>query len=344
MSEILANRVASFAAMLALTVCLAGPASARVGVISVTAGGSSVQQGTDLQIGQRITTGTDGRVHLMFVDGSAVTVGPNSVVAIENYAYDAGSKKGALALHVEQGTVRFVGGAISKTADARIRTPSSTIGIRGGIAAVTVSNGGATTANFLHGSAMRVSGQGITQTATRSGSQISVTPGGQPSRPAVLVAGQLASIQLLDREAGPGTNRATTSAVDRALANSDLHKHNSAPPVAPTPLAATGAPLTSMQRVTEQVQASQLRQQANPLPVSPPPTIQAALPTPIPPIAAPVSPSQPGGPTAAPAGPGVPRGAGTLTKTGGTLTLMGTSTMTGGTTIGGGALIITGTK
>ena len=168
---------------MALAAFLVGPAWARSGVIAVTDGTTSAVQGADLQAGQRITTGADGRAHLMFVDGSAVTVGPNSALRIDSYAYDPASKTGAMALGVEQGMIRFVGGAISKTTDVRIATPSGMIGVRGGIAAVTVAEGGATTADFLHGSAMRVESQGITQTATRAGSQASMPAGDQARRP-----------------------------------------------------------------------------------------------------------------------------------------------------------------
>jgi hypothetical protein len=133
MREILAYRVATLAAALALGVCLAGPASAQIGVISATDGGLARQDG-NVQVGQRIATTADGHAHLIFVDGSAVTVGPNSAVAIDNYSYDAASKKGALTLNVEQGAVRFVGGAISKTNDVEIMTPSGKVAIRGGIA------------------------------------------------------------------------------------------------------------------------------------------------------------------------------------------------------------------
>lgn len=300
------KRAAYFATAMALAAILAGPALARVGVVSVTDGGSSVQQGSELQIGQRVTTGSDGRVNLMFVDGSAVTVGSNSVVAVENYAYDPGSKRGALALHVEQGTVRFVGGAISKTADAQIRTPSSMIGIRGGIAAVTVGNGGATTADFLHGSAMHVSGRGITQTATRSGSQISVPAGGQPSLPTVLAAGQLTTIRSLDRapSAAQGTpaGRMAGPAVDSAFAKYDLGKHN------PTPGAmqprSPGMPSTIAQAPTQAVQTSQQQfgqQQFVGLLAAKPPTLPAAIPAPTP-----VAVSIPASPSPVPAAPAAP--------------------------------------
>lgn len=214
MLEILANRVATSLAVLVLGACLAVPASAQIGVISTTDGGPTRQDGK-VQVGQRITTTADGHAHLIFVDGSAVTVGPGSTVTIDNYAYDAASKKGALTLNVEQGTVRFVGGAISKTNDVEIRTPSGKVAIRGGIAAVSVGSG-ETRASFLAGNAMRVTGAGITETATRAGSQISIAGNGAPSRPTLLASGQLGAFQALDRSP---TSRSVAKPADQRFSS-----------------------------------------------------------------------------------------------------------------------------
>lgn len=276
------KRVAYFATAMALTAILASPAWARIGVTSVTDGTTSVVQGTDLQAGQHITTGPDGRAHLLFVDGSAVTIGPNSALRIDSYSYDPASKTGAMTLDVQQGTIRFVGGAISKKADVQIRTPSSTIGLRGGIAAVSVSETGATNADFLHGNAMRVTAGGLTQTATRSGSQINVPAGGQPAIPTVLAPGQMTSIQSIDR--APSSNRIPTSPTDNALAKADLPRHNSGLALR-QPIDVRS--VASLPRTTDQVQAVQSFQQqmsqlqasrlpaATPAPISP--TVVAAI-------------------------------------------------------------------
>ena len=68
---------------------------------------------------------------------------------------------------------RLVGGKISKTNAITITTPSSTIGIRGGITIVTVSQT-PDHCDFVFGSSMTVPAAGQTQTATRPGSQIRV--------------------------------------------------------------------------------------------------------------------------------------------------------------------------
>jgi hypothetical protein len=169
----------------------AGSAWAQGGASAVAANAARILSfGTDLQVNQPFATGAQDRAYVVFADGSSLAVGPSSVMVIEKYAYNAQRKTGEMTVSATQGAFRFVGGAISKSADVIIRTPSSTIGIRGGIAGLTIKENGATTADLLYGNAMHVTGQGTTQTATRSGSQINVAPGGAPTQPTVLRPGQ----------------------------------------------------------------------------------------------------------------------------------------------------------
>jgi len=183
------------------TALAAGPAWARVGVTSVTDGDPLGQPptqpervlriGIDVQANERITTRGTDRAHVVFLDGTALTIGPNSVLVIDKYVYDPDRKAGDIALNVTRGTFRFVGGAISKNNEVTIKTPSATIGIRGGIVTFSVSDSGATTANFLYGDSMRVTALGSTQTATRGGSEITVPVGAPPTPPTLIPLGRM---------------------------------------------------------------------------------------------------------------------------------------------------------
>jgi hypothetical protein len=61
---------------------------------------------------------------VVFVDGTSLTVGPSAALVIEKYSYDPQRKIGELTLNASQGAFHFVGGAISKSADVTIKTPS----------------------------------------------------------------------------------------------------------------------------------------------------------------------------------------------------------------------------
>ena len=48
--------------------------------------------------------GCDERAHLVFLDGSSITLGPDSELVIDNFSYDADKKSGAMAVSVPHGT------------------------------------------------------------------------------------------------------------------------------------------------------------------------------------------------------------------------------------------------
>ncbi|RZJ25837.1 MAG: LysM peptidoglycan-binding domain-containing protein [Haliea sp.] len=138
--------------------------------------------------GQRITTGPGETTHVLFSDQSAITVGPNSEVVITEYQYtppppsvtpaaalQAGS--GQLLLQMPKGILRVVGGLLSKRSATLVRTPTATIGIRGGISIVEHNDQGATTGTFLFGDEMRATQEstGRTETVLRPGFGVVVT-------------------------------------------------------------------------------------------------------------------------------------------------------------------------
>ena len=120
-----------------------GDAAAKVGVTSATDGdplGKPPQEaervlriGIDVQANELITTNANDRAHLVFLDGSSLTVGPNAQLTIDKFVFDPTTKTGELAINASKGVLRLVGGKISKNNPITITTPSSTIGIRGGI-------------------------------------------------------------------------------------------------------------------------------------------------------------------------------------------------------------------
>ncbi|NDH63106.1 MAG: hypothetical protein EBY18_15990 [Alphaproteobacteria bacterium] len=191
----------------------AAPAAARVGVTSVADGEPLGQPpaeaerilrvGIDVQASERVTTKANDRAHVVFLDGTALTVGPNSVLVIDKYVYDPNRKTGDMALSTTKGVFRFVGGSISKNSEVVVTTPSATIGIRGGIATIEVADGGSTRATFIYGDSLRVTNQGVTQTATRNGSQITASAGEKPTPPAILPPGRMPATQPFERTASP---------------------------------------------------------------------------------------------------------------------------------------------
>src|SRR5512142_509015 len=155
---------------------VASPAWAKIGVTSATDGDPLgkppteneriLRIGIDVQTDELITTKNNDRAHLVFLDGTSITVGPNAVVKLDKFVYDPSTKKGEMALTATKGVLRLVGGKISKGSAITIATPSSTIGIRGGITILNVTQT-QTVSAFVFGNSLTVSGGGATQTITR---------------------------------------------------------------------------------------------------------------------------------------------------------------------------------
>jgi hypothetical protein len=226
----------------ALLALFGTPASARVGVTSATDGdplGKPPTQnervlriGIDIQSDEVVTTTNNDRAHLVFLDGTSLTVGPNARVVIDKFVYDPTTKKGELALTAGKGVFRLVGGKISKTNAVTVTTPSGTIGIRGGISIFSVSSF-QTISNFIFGNSMTVTGGGSTQTATRPGSQVIVNSGSPPSLPSLLPPGGLVNdmTQLETGRSDPaGSNQGTGG-----VANNNSGQPFVVPPTPPPP-------------------------------------------------------------------------------------------------------------
>ena len=141
-SRILTTSILTVSAALA-----AGPAGAEtIGItsaVNLNAVGTPpaqdtrvLQVGLDMFANEKVDTGQVGQTHLIFDDGSALTIGPNSSVVLDEFVYDPEAQSGRLVVSVGKGLMRFVGGKISKKTPVLFKTPSSVIGIRGGIALI----------------------------------------------------------------------------------------------------------------------------------------------------------------------------------------------------------------
>ncbi len=189
----------SIAAFLAVSIVFAPAAWAEPTEVGTTAATNTDTTGTpprmasrNLVIGtnvffeERIETSKTGQAQLLFLDESALTIAANSDVVLDKFIYDPTTSKGELALSVGAGVFRFVGGRISKTSMVRIKTPTATIGIRGGIIIIEVDpRTRATRAIFVFGKVMTVTNDsGVIRKVTRPSFSVDVaSKDEEPSSP-----------------------------------------------------------------------------------------------------------------------------------------------------------------
>jgi len=153
----------------------AGVVTATTAGASFAAGDQVLHVGAEVLPGQKLRTNAEGRLHILFLDQSAVTIGPDSEVIIETFSYDTSSRLGQIGLTLNRGSLRVVGGHISKNNPTVIGTPQGKVEISGGISTIETT-GNSTSATFLFGQQMRVTdNSGQTQTVTRPGFGTSIT-------------------------------------------------------------------------------------------------------------------------------------------------------------------------
>lgn len=129
-------------------VALVNPDATLERAASVT----DVALGQDIALEDKLITDQAGQIHLMLVDKSAFTVGPNSEVTVDRFIYDPDTQTGDMALSAARGVMRFVGGELSKQTPIEISTSIGVLGIRGGILLLQFAADGGFTAVFGFGS------------------------------------------------------------------------------------------------------------------------------------------------------------------------------------------------
>src|SRR5690606_39875483 len=130
--------------LLALSLFLGGTALAADGRLIAAAGEVTVERperggprsvaaevGFELQAGDTIRTGPDGRAQLRLNDGAIFSLQPRTVFRIDEYRFDAERQRGFFSLL--RGALRTATGQIGKRDrdDYRLQTPTATVGIRG---------------------------------------------------------------------------------------------------------------------------------------------------------------------------------------------------------------------
>ena len=98
--------------------------------------------GTGVRQADIVVTGPDGAVGITLTDDTLLSAGPNSVLAIERFVYEA-NQPGSLEAALSKGTLAVVSGRIAKQApDAmRVKTPAAILGVRGTEFVVRASDG-----------------------------------------------------------------------------------------------------------------------------------------------------------------------------------------------------------
>lgn len=127
----------------ALTAGLVASATAvEIGQIKVSKGQVSIERdgkllpgslGTRLEPADILKTGPDGSVGITMSDNSLLSAGPNSILSLDRYDFDATTNQGRFDAQLKKGSLAVISGRIArqKPEAMTVRTPSAILGVRG---------------------------------------------------------------------------------------------------------------------------------------------------------------------------------------------------------------------
>jgi hypothetical protein len=96
--------------------------------------------------GDRVRTGSDGRVSINFADDTSFNLSNNASMTLDEFVYDPNGKSNSTVFNLSKGAFTFVAGKIAKNGDMKVETAVATMGIRGTTPHVEISEDG--TAKF----------------------------------------------------------------------------------------------------------------------------------------------------------------------------------------------------
>jgi hypothetical protein len=129
--------------IVAVLAAVAGSAvRAEIGQIKVAKGQVRVERagqalpgqvGLLLEAQDVVRTGADGSVGITMRDNSLLSAGPNSIVALERFDFDAATNQGRFDSRLDKGTLAVLSGRLAKQSPQAmtVRTPSALLGVRG---------------------------------------------------------------------------------------------------------------------------------------------------------------------------------------------------------------------
>jgi hypothetical protein len=114
---------------------VAGVIKTSQGNVQILREGRSIPApvGADVMAGDTLRTTGESSAGVMLKDDTRVSLGPNSQLVLDRFAFNANTNEGDMLVSILKGTLRMVSGLLVKAnpEQVRLKTPTATIGVRG---------------------------------------------------------------------------------------------------------------------------------------------------------------------------------------------------------------------
>lgn len=136
------GRPSALGAALLVLVMVTPAAAVEAGRIKISGGTAWLERagarlaatvGTVVQQDDVIVTGPDGAVGITMADDSRLSIGPDTTLAIERFAFNPTTHEGGQDIALRRGTLAVVSGKLAHQSPEamKVRTPAAIIGVRG---------------------------------------------------------------------------------------------------------------------------------------------------------------------------------------------------------------------
>jgi hypothetical protein len=234
------------------TVQAASPSGTAVSVIPAAAANGAegrriLKVDGDVFMGDKVQTGPGGEAQIEFKDATRLVVGPNSLMTIDAFVFNADNTARKITVNAAKGAFRFITGNSEKQAYT-IKTPTATIGVRGTQFDFSVAGNGEMTLALFEGQARVCDLAGVCRDVRGSCAVVVAPPSGgvdpatwnQPvaarfpyvaSQASLLPRFRVNTTSCADREASVNVNRNSTT--DGTRTNSRTSTSRPAPDPSP---------------------------------------------------------------------------------------------------------------
>ncbi len=133
---------AVLAACILSLAALPAAAADRIGQVKVASGDVTIEHvgkeaaaapGTALFEGDVVVTGDDSAIGMTFTDNSRMSLGPNSTLVLESYAFNRPGHQNAFDARLARGSLTAASGDITEARPLamRVLTPTTVLGVKG---------------------------------------------------------------------------------------------------------------------------------------------------------------------------------------------------------------------
>jgi hypothetical protein len=141
-SKIVVLSLAAFSLLLSTGKNVSSDPLVPVAIVKKTSGGATVLRqgqpipatnGLEILENDTLRTGPNGSIGIVFSDDTFLSLGPESILVIDEFVFAPKQGKFSIVLRMLKGTAAYLSGIISKVSPESVhfKTPTASIGIRG---------------------------------------------------------------------------------------------------------------------------------------------------------------------------------------------------------------------